>query len=344
LVRPDGPIPARLMIVGEAPGVEEERVGVPFVGPSGAELGRMLGDAGMGRGEAFVTNVARIRPANNDISTWFGTKTEAAASPHSYVHHRGKYVKQPIMDGCALLEKEIKMVQPNVIVALGNTALWALTGLWGIQRWRGSMLHTDTSPATKVIPTYHPAAILRQWEWRATAVHDLRRASEFRDGRPYPDPGWRFSIRPDVSRVDEVLSDLLRRLSHEPLWLSCDIETRCGHIDCLGIAWDRHNALCIPFMSGNGDYWEEDQEVFIVRKLMFLLTHPNIRCIFQNGLYDMQYIYRSWHYIPRIVQDTMLSWHTAFAGLPKRLDFIASMLCEQYVNWKPDRSKQKEGG
>jgi uracil-DNA glycosylase len=338
---PDGPVPAHIMVVGEAPGVEEERAGIPFVGPSGQEMNRMLQEAGINRSECFVTNVARIRPQGNDISVFIAKSKKEITSEHSLI--QGKYVLPPIRDGLALLKKEIQMVKPNIVVALGNTSLWALTGLWGILRWRGSML-TCFDGQTKCIPTFHPAAVLRQWEWRATAVHDLRRAAEFRDGRPYPDPGWRFNIRPDVSRVDEVLSDLLRRLSHEPLWLSCDIETRSGHIDCLGIAWDRHNALCIPFMSGNEDYWTEDQEVFIVRKLMFLLTHPNVKCIFQNGLYDMQYIYRSWHYIPRIVQDTMLSWHTAFAGLPKRLDFIASMLCEQYVNWKPDRSKAKEGG
>jgi uracil-DNA glycosylase len=333
------------MIVGEAPGVEEERIGVPFVGPSGAELGRMLHDAGMGRGEAFVTNVCRIRPVNNDISTMFAaSKKERDEHPSEYTQLRNKYVKQPIVDGCTLLEKEIKMVQPNVIVALGNTALWALTGLWGIQRWRGSMLHTDTSPTTKVIPTYHPAAVLRQWEWRAIAVHDLKRASEYRDGRDYPSPSWVFSIRPDVTRVDDVLSMLLRKMSHESIFLSVDIETRAGHIDCIGIAWNRHDSLCIPFMQGDDHYWDEDREVFITRKLMLVLTDPNVRVIMQNGLYDCQYIYRSWHYIPRVYQDTMISHHVAFAGLPKKLDFQASMYCEHYVQWKPDRSKQKEGG
>jgi uracil-DNA glycosylase len=342
-MQPDGPIPSQIMVVGEAPGAEEERIGRPFVGASGMALDAMLRDAGTNRAMVLCTNVCRIRPANNDISGFFGNRTEAAKS-NIYVYHRGKYVKQPIMDGCSLLEKEIKMVQPNVIVALGNTALWALTGLWGIQRWRGSMLHTDTSPTTKVIPTYHPAAILRQWEWRAIAVHDLKRAAEYRDGRPYPNPQWRFRTRPDVGGVDSVLSSLLRTVSHDPLWLSVDIETRAGHIDCIGLAWSRHDSLCIPFMQGDDHYWDEDREVFITRKLMFLLTHPNVRVIMQNGLYDCQYIYRSWHYIPRVVQDTMISHHVAFAGLPKKLDFQASMYCEHYKQWKPDRSKQKEGG
>jgi uracil-DNA glycosylase len=343
LVKPDGPIPANLMIVGEAPGVEEERTGVPFVGPSGAELGRMLHEAGMGRGEAFVTNVGRIRPVNNDISTWFAaSKKDRDEHPNEYTEFQGKWVKAPIIDGCRLLDQEIKMVKPNIIIALGNTALFALTGLFGIQRWRGSMLVSNSG--VKCIPTYHPAAILRQWEWRAIAVHDLKRAAEYRDGRAYPDPKWRFNIRPTVTQVDDTLSRLLRQASSDPLWLSVDIETRAGHIDCIGLAWSGQDSLCIPFMEGTDHYWDEERELFIIRKLMFLLTHPNIRVIMQNGLYDCQYIYRHWHFIPRVAQDTMISHHVAFAGLPKKLDFQASMYCEHYVQWKPDRSKQKEGG
>ena len=64
-----GPIPARAMIVGEAPGVDEEREGQPFVGVSGRELDRMLSEAGLPRGACFVTNVCRVRPPRNSLPT-----------------------------------------------------------------------------------------------------------------------------------------------------------------------------------------------------------------------------------------------------------------------------------
>ena len=63
-----GPVPARIMIVGEAPGEEEIRRGEPFCGASGSELNKMLGEAGISRGECFVTNVSRERPPKNDIN------------------------------------------------------------------------------------------------------------------------------------------------------------------------------------------------------------------------------------------------------------------------------------
>src|SRR6266404_950065 len=343
MVRPDGPIPARIMLVGEAPGAQEEAEGIPFVGESGKELNRMLQEARITRSECFVTNVCRIRPPSNDINHFIAKAKKDVTPQHTQL--RGRYVLKPVCDGIELLRKEIEMVKPKVIVALGGTPLWALTGLNGITRWRGSMLYTsDMGIPTKLIPTIHPAAVLREWSNRAIVVHDLKRAAEYRDGQPYPDPGWKFITTPNYSTVDDILSMLLRKLSSNPTYLSVDIETRAGHIDCIGVAWSAKEALCIPFMAGNDHYWNEEQETFIVMKLMFLMTHVNARCIFQNDLYDMQYIYRSWHYIPRIAQDTMLSWHTMFAGLPKKLDFQASMLCEFYRQWKPDRRKEKEGG
>jgi len=338
-VRPDGPIPAKIMVVGEAPGADEERVGTPFVGASGHELDRMLHEAGISRSECFVTNVARERPFNNDIGN-FIAKSKKERS-HEHMELRDKFVKRPIIDGYRLLLSEISMVKPNIIVALGNVSLWALTGIWGITKWRGSMLHTDTDPKVKLIPTLHPAAILRQWSDRAIAVNDLKRAARFRSGLPYPDPRWNFIIRPTISQVISILTDLIAAADVGPRTISFDLETKCGHIDCAGVAWSIREALCIPFWD---DYWGENEEAEIVHHLYRLLTHPNAEVIGQNLLYDSQYTYRHWHFIPRVTQDTMISWHVAFAGLPKRLDFQASMLCDQYKQWKPDRTAWKTGG
>src|SRR5262249_35007314 len=156
-------------------GEEEEHKGVPFVGASGMELNKMLHEAGIARSECFVTNVARERPANNDINNFIAKAKKDITAEH--VPIRDKWVRRPIADGIEMLRKEIQMVSPRVIIALGNTPLWALTGHTGIMDWRGSMLQEDlTSQRVKVVPTYHPAAVLRQWSWCATSVHDLRKA------------------------------------------------------------------------------------------------------------------------------------------------------------------------
>ena len=135
-IRPSGPCPAKIMLVGEAPGEHEVVAGEPFVGMSGQELNRMLQEAGIARNQCFVTNVCRDRPQGNDIEH-FIARTIAQRSPgHKLM--RDKYVTKEVLDGVELLKREIELCQPNVILAFGNVALWALTGAWGITSWRGS--------------------------------------------------------------------------------------------------------------------------------------------------------------------------------------------------------------
>ncbi|MGH7748798.1 MAG: uracil-DNA glycosylase family protein, partial [Candidatus Dormibacteria bacterium] len=87
------------MLVGEAPGADEEYRGEPFVGASGQELNRMLSEAGIMRSECFVTNVARERPPNNDINFFFAKAKKDRTSEHFEV--KGKFVRAPIRDGMA---------------------------------------------------------------------------------------------------------------------------------------------------------------------------------------------------------------------------------------------------
>ena len=74
LVPASGPAQARIMIIGEAPGVEEERQLKPFVGLSGQELGRMLSEAGIVRSECYLTNACKYRPPGNDIEEFIHSK------------------------------------------------------------------------------------------------------------------------------------------------------------------------------------------------------------------------------------------------------------------------------
>jgi hypothetical protein len=324
------------MIVGEAPGADEEMRGEPFVGASGHELSKMLHEAGINRSECFITNVARERPFGNDIGN-FIAETKKDRTP-AHVQVRDKWVLKPIVDGIELLRKEIEMVKPNIIIALGNTSLWALTGMWGIMKWRGSMLVCDWAPQVKVIPTLHPAAILRQWENRSIAVADIKRAARYRNGEPYPIPDWRFIVRPSFDRANKTLYALLNILEDNKLEISFDIETRAGHIACAGLSWSDTEGICIPLMCVENDegYWQEPEEAVLVYLLYKILTHKNVSVVGQNLLYDSQYTFRHWHFIPRVTQDTMISHHVAFAGLPKRLDYQASMYCKYYRYWKDD--------
>ena len=349
----EGPRNARVMIVGEAPGADEERLGRPFVGMSGRELERMLGEAGIARSECFITNVCRVRPPNNDITKFFAASKKAVSPEHTQL--RDRWVLPPLSAGYEQLWREIGEVQPSIIIALGNTALWALTGRWGITKWRGSMLCAEPPPGwpdsdpIQLIPTLHPAAVLREWKQRSVVVQDFKRAARYRSASFDP-PQYDFLIRPTYDACLRHLDQLYVRAHHaEPLRLAFDLETRSGHIACAGLADSPTRAISIPFMAVDRPwgYWSADEECAIVHRLCRLLTHPNVEVVGQNLLYDAQYTWRWWHFVPRIVQDTMIAQHSCFSDMPKSLAFLASLYARFYVYWKDEgktwREAQDEG-
>src|SRR4030066_606562 len=239
-VRGTGPIPSRIMLVGEAPGEEEERRGEPFVGASGQELNRMLHEAGIMRSECYVTNVCKVRPPGNQISAFVARTKKEITPAHTLM--RDRWVTKEVIEGYAELLTEIEMVQPNIIVTFGNLSMWALTGNWAILKWRGSLL--QTAAGIKLIPTIHPAAILREWSNRAVVLSDLRRVKRHMVSKTYNNiPKWNFHTRPDFSSTITTLNALLSDCEHcSEIWIDFDIETRGkGHvyIDCIGISWSR---------------------------------------------------------------------------------------------------------
>jgi DNA polymerase len=201
-VPPTGPPDARIMIVGEAPGEQEVLRREPFVGASGQELNRMLHEAGIMRSECFLTNVCRERPPDNNIDVWI-PRTKKARTPDMVEVH-GKWMKPVVEEGLRLLEQEISLVRPNLIVAFGNTPLWALTGLSGIKSWRGSLLQSRSG--IKVLPAYHPAYILRDWSARQITVLDLRRARAASQTAEMPRPNYLFVIRPSFAATIRMFS------------------------------------------------------------------------------------------------------------------------------------------
>lgn len=335
-----GPIPARVMIVGEAPGGDEVSARKPFVGVSGQELDRMLLDAGIHRSECFTTNVCRYRPPNNDIEE-FIPKRKMDITPDC-VRFRGKMVKPVVVEGYNELIKEIDLVKPELIIACGNTPLWALLGHEGITKWRGSTLQYVSAAGVKsiLVPIYHPAAILRQWAWRWITVHDLRRAKAALTawGREVKSPDYQFVIRPQYKQVIDTLDTLQEASRMGGLKLAVDIETRGGHIACIGLAWNSFQAICIPLMcvEDRDGYWNETAEGEIIWRLKELLTNPRVEIIGQNFIYDAQYFAKHYGYVPNTKWDTMLMHHVMFPGTPKGLDYLSSLYCQFHVYWKDE--------
>ena len=203
-----GPMPAKIMLVGEAPGNAEIHAGKPFVGQSGQELSRMLHEAGIARTECYITNVCKYQPPGNRMAAWIDKRKAKPAETFSLIN--GHWVHPHVAEGLLELESEIKAVEPNLIIALGGTPLWALTGNDGITKWRGSLLELQYSDKrVKVIPTYHPTAILHQWSWRFIAMHDLRKCAKEAKFAELNLPEFDFIVRPSFETVMQELNAIL---------------------------------------------------------------------------------------------------------------------------------------
>lgn len=141
-----GPAPARVMLIGEAPGKEEDLTGRPFVGRAGRLLDEALEQAGLERSELFITSVIKCRPPQNR-----------------------KPKRAEIVLCLPYLRAQIEILCPRIICLMGNTAAQAVLDRQGIKVLRGQIWQD------RFIVTYHPAAVLRNRNLMDEFVSDLKR-------------------------------------------------------------------------------------------------------------------------------------------------------------------------
>lgn len=336
LVATSGPRNARVMLVGEAPGHEEERTLQPFSGQSGQELKKMLQEAGIPPSACYFTYVCRTKPPTNDIEADY-MWSKKSAPPIGFVSMYGKYVHANIVHGVDELWADIAEINPDVIIPLGNVALWAVSegAADSAANWRGSQLVTSTGH--RFVPTLSPATILRQWSWRIIMVTDLRRACGWVESGTV-EPVYHFIVRPAFDTAMQAIRDLQKMVEAGPTKLAVDIETRQNEIACIGIAWSKTDAVCIPILCVERleGYWTLDEETALVTEIMRLLSHPNAHCVGQNFIYDVQFFHRQYNVVPNTRDDTMVMQHVAFAGMQKGLDFLSSLYCAFHRFWKEE--------
>ncbi len=172
----------RLALVGEAPGAEEARQGRPFVGRSGRLLDDTLEQAGIERSQCLVANVFRRQPPGNKVGHFFASRSRARKDGTPIDERWGAFgtsdwVLAAHSGDIGHLQTTLADFRPSVIVALGRTPTWALTGENGIMRLRGRVLPCRLVEGVEVVPTYHPSFILRgQLAEQPTFLADLRLA------------------------------------------------------------------------------------------------------------------------------------------------------------------------
>ena len=333
-----------IMLVGEAWGEEEDLLKQHFVGPTGQELRRLCTWAGFDYKECYVTNVLHLRPQDNDMKNVCVTKSELPKDYHLSSLGSGRWLDPQYLPEITRLWQEIETVKPNIIIALGATAFWALTGETGINKNRGVI--RETMAGHKMIATYHPAQLFRVQENRPILLADLIKGYENSHT-----PHLEFTER--ELWIEPELADLYlferEHLAKSNLW-SIDIETTAGQITCIGFAPDAKYALVVPFWDRrqeNYSYWSLADEVTVRFWLKKLLESP-VPKVMQNGAYDMQYLYWEKIYVQNCCHDTMFMAHVTQPELPKSLEFLGAVHTNS-PNWKhlshrraDDESAKKE--
>jgi uracil-DNA glycosylase len=179
-----GNVKAKLMFVGEAPGADEDAQGEPFVGRAGHLLTRVINTMGLSRKDVYIANILKCRP--NMPPQAPGNRKPTAEEMKTCI---------------PWLERQIELIQPQVMVALGGTAVEGLLGHWaGITKMRGNW---QTYRKIPVMPTFHPSYLLRDerqqdkrklWEDMLQVMEKLGMPISERQRTYFQQSAWRLAV------------------------------------------------------------------------------------------------------------------------------------------------------
>lgn len=295
------------LLMGEAPGEEEATYGRPFIGGSGQWLKGMLKQAGKKREDFCVANTMLCRPPSNMYpggQEWLKAGLSDYQTAQAGLAYCWRTHVEPF-----LAKKEW-----SVIYALGAAALRACTGREGIDQWRGSPLPLrDKFDRPRVIPTYHPAFLMRSATYTSVGVRDLKK-------QPI--------LPPEKYTLYGSLADLKR---WKEKVFAFDFEwDEYGNITLCGLSAHLYHALVVPF---EGELINELKRIF----------EEATDLIGQNIVgADTRYIERlGWDISKANLHDTMLMQHLVQPDMRHGLAFIASVFTNK-VFWKGKDSERED--
>lgn len=283
-----------------------------------------------------VLSVLPVRPMDSKVESFCCSKKEAEALMPEYsepLYKAGKYLHPKFLPWLAETRKKLLELAPNVVLALGSFPAWALLGTSKITSIRGTATASQTPEGLKVLPTYHPVTMLRAYDQKYIATVDVMKA-------------LREAQTPELSRPKRQVYILENRddiawarsfLSKQRL-LSLDIETKLQQITCLSFAPSEKLSVVFPFVAEskpNNSYWDNPaDEIFAWNVVKELCTNDSIDKLLQNGVYDIQYLWRVMGIKTRgFRHDTMLLHHALYMELPKSLGFMGSIYTNE-ASWK----------
>ncbi len=319
-VRPDGTPDAKYVFVGEQPSYQEKREGVVFVGPAGKELDKELMAADIPRMDSYLTNVIKDgdKKPYEFIQLYKGTRLLS----EPIITARGK-------EHLEFLKWELQQTQAKVFTALGAVSLFALTGMTGITKWRGSLLDCTLVPGRKVIPTFHPASVIppkNNYLNRRLIIFDIRKARDFIEDLYIPTyrevtiaPTFHEAITFLLYLKDKGLKG--NKISYD---IEVHMERKEMHVSCISFATNLQ-AMSIPFTRGAKDYFTTKQEMQIMKLIADLLEDDSIGKVAHNAVFDGHFLLRRYGIKVCNVDDTMIAQQILMPDYNKGLDFVTSL-------------------
>jgi DNA polymerase I len=298
-IKPVGPRNSKIIILTDSPGKDDEITGYPLTGSSGTLFTQLLNQTGISRNDCYITSVIKFYYPN-----------------HSYDRLREQNTS--VFESIEELRKELATLSPNVIIPLGELALEATTGLEGITKWRGSIIHSlPIIGDVKVIPTIHPSTVQKMYRNSALVLFDLSKAlkeSKFNDFSSIPIRDYK------INPTFQESLDLLQRFKLAPA-LALDIETDRGanFIKCVGFADSANFAGCIPFVEKGRAVWAYSEECILWEMIRDILTDKNIKKIIQNMDFEMEVLFPFIGEIYPVYMDTMIASHLYLPEIRKAL-------------------------
>ena len=298
--------------VGEQPGRTEVHTRKVFSGPAGTELTSCFVVAKISRLQCYLTNVIKDLDLPLDQYIKFG-KTSVSISDEGR-----QYIQ--------MLKEELIDCSANVILAIGNVALYALTNRRGIMNWRGSVLESTLVPGKKVVPIIHPATVIppkNVYLNKRLIIFDLIKARNEAEFPEFRLGGRNITISP--SYYDSLaFLNLCHKKGSGGAIIDFDIEVYNNEVSCISFAHSPYDAISIPFIDSRGDYFTIEQEAMIWKSIASILEDVSITKRAQNAGFDWTMLLSIYGIKTCNVHDTMVAQKILFPDYPMGLDFITS--------------------
>lgn len=317
---------SKILILGQAPSNVEIYKQEPLVGPAGTIFNECLMKAKLSRGELYILNLWEDQVYTDKMTQKISSYKGGPVFWHGRMTAEGHEASIPTL-------RRIAEVRPNVIVALGQQALEAVTGInKGIMKWRGSILWSDKFNC-KVIPTVHPAAVLHgQYIWKYLIINDLEKAKRQRDFHDMRLPARDILIRPSFDEVMDGFSTCRKAGI-----LGSDLEIINMQVACFCLCPDKDRAVVVPTIDAQGDYWSLEEETKIWQEYSSIMGDPEILKINQNLIgFDAPFLLQHNNIITRgPIGDTMVGYARLYPEFPKSLGFLGSIYTDEPY-WKDE--------